>query len=382
MPTLSEGSIVEWEYTITSPFFWRIDDVIMQYDIPIKIVESKVEIPEYFIFKNQSQGFQRFTVDRTTKQGKIVLTSKTRSGWTVSKTEFNRDQIDFTTNITSCSGKNMPALEEEPYVNNIDNYRTLLKYEISATKFPNSHIKHYNNTWEDVTKSIYNSTNFGGQLKKTSYFSDDLLSITAKTDPLPKKVASIFQFVKSKIKWNGFNSIYTRDGVKKAYKEGVGNVAEINLILVAMLREVGLKANPILVSTRSHGIPIFPTTDGFNYVIAGVEVQNNVILLDATETYSIPNVLPLRDLNWKGRIVRESGSSTFINLFPKKHSVENTFINVNLNSDGSIENGFKRVSYNNLNALNIRKKYNALSKDELISKLEEKDNFEIVELKK
>ena len=79
-----------------------------------------------------------------------------------------------------------------------------------------------------------------------------------------------------------------------------------------MLRYAGLNANPILVSTRSNGIPLFPTTDGFNYVIAGIEVQDAVILLDATERNSFPNILPNRALNWMGRLVRKDGSSSSV----------------------------------------------------------------------
>ena len=74
-----------------------------------------------------------------------------------------------------------------------------------------------------------------------------------------------FNFLKSKVKWNGFYGKYTDKGVRKAYKDRVGNVAEINLILTSMLRFAGLNANPVLVSSRGNGIPIFPTTNGFDY---------------------------------------------------------------------------------------------------------------------
>ncbi len=176
------------------------------------------------------------------------------------------------------------------------------------------------------------------------------------------------------MKWNKINSLYTSNqGIKKAYKDGVGNVAEINLTLVAMLREAGIEANPILVSTRSHGISLYPTKDGYNYVIAGVEVFNNVILLDATEKYSSPNVLPLRVLNWKGRLIREHGSSTTIDLYPKKFNIESIKLSTKLDEEGSIS-GLKITTYNNLNALQYRKNYAYLAEDDLISKLEIENN--------
>ena len=59
--------------------------------------------------------------------------------------------------------------------------------------------------------------------------------------------------------------------MRKAYKDKTGNVAEINLMLTAMLRYAGINANPVLVSTRSNGIALFPNRTAFNYVIAAVE---------------------------------------------------------------------------------------------------------------
>lgn len=375
MPNLTEGCVVEWDYTITSPYYNIIDDMELQSFIPIKYIESKVETPEYYVFKNVMQGYYPVKIDRSAKSSYITFRNKerneTRQG--NSQTSFSQSKLDYKTNIIECKLQNVPALKEEPYVNNINNYLTALKFELTSVKMPNSPIKFYNTTWEDVTKTIYKSSNFGGQLDKKSHFKDDLAALVNMTAPDNEKIGKIFQFVKEKIKWNNSKRLYTNDGVKKAYKEGVGNVAEINLTMVAMLREANLKANPILISTRDYGVPLFPTQEGFNYVIAGVETSNGVILLDATEKYSTPNVLPLRALNWMGRIVRENGSSGEINLFPTNKTKETVFIMANIDSEGLLT-GTERCSFDNLLALNSRSKYNNLAEDELIGVLEKRNN--------
>jgi hypothetical protein len=48
-----------------------------------------------------------------------------------------------------------------------------------------------------------------------------------------KKIEVIFNFVKTKVKWNDYNGYSCNDGVKN--KDKTGNVAEINLMLTAML---------------------------------------------------------------------------------------------------------------------------------------------------
>jgi hypothetical protein len=386
MPNLQEGSIIEWEYSKHSPYLANIDDMVLQHEIPLKTVDAQFEIPEFFIFKNQGQGYYPVRIEKSTKNSKIAINSKIRNGGkkfgiTTKSTTFHQSKIDFQTNITSCLANNVPALKEEPHVNNIKNYLTLFKFELSAIKFDNTPIQYFNTTWEDVTKTIYEASIFGGQLDRSNYYKEDLENLIMMTDPLEAKINKIFHFVKNKIKWNGIRSQYTFEGVRKAYNEGVGNVAEINLTLVNMLREAGLNANPVLVSTRDNGIPLAPTSKGFNYVIAAVEFQDDVILLDATELYGLPNVLPLRALNWQGRIVREDGSSAPINLFPKSYSSKMVFLNVDIDQNALIS-GYLRILYENLNALNYRNLFNNLSDEELIGVLEkENQNIEIIDLK-
>lgn len=380
MPNLKEGCIVEWEYTIYSPYYWHIDDMVFQYKIPARHIDSQVIIPEYYVFKNQTKGYYPIKIERDKKPSSININSRSREGSLINRTTFSQDKIDFQSDLIHCVVQNVPAIKHEPYVNNIDNYITSLKFELTAVKFPNSVPKYYNTTWEDVTKTIYDSPNFGEQLKKNNYFEDDLNAIVNKTDPLHEKITKVFQFVKNKIKWNGYKSKYTDEGVRQAYKNRTGNVAEINLALIAMLREVDVNANPVLVSTRDYGIPLFPTSDGFNYVIAGIENKDNLILLDATEQFSTPNVLPMRDLNWQGRLIRKNGSSVSINLFPESPTEELVFANFKID-ENTMVSGMSRTLYKDLNALLYRDKNNSLSDEELIRNLEQDHpNLEITEL--
>ena len=157
--------------------------------------------------------------------------------------------------------------------------------EATVVKFLNSARKYYSTTWEKVSKQIIRSSLFGGELAKTSYYETDLQNILKKTTSDYEKVGAIFNFLKLRMKWNGIKGEYSSKGVKKAYVEKVGNVADINLILISMLQFAGLNANAILVSSKGNGIPLFPTLDGFNYVIAIVEFQNGGYVLSANNNF-------------------------------------------------------------------------------------------------
>jgi hypothetical protein len=134
------------------------------------------------------------------------------------------------------------------------------------------------------------------------------------------------------------------------------------------------------VSTRDNGIPILPTRTGFNYVIAAIEIQDGLILLDASHPYTTANILPEHVINWQGRIVRESGSSTWINLNSGSASKETISLNIKINDDLSID-GKVRDHLTNQLAFEFRERYNNINKDLHIQKLEEdKGEIEITNL--
>ncbi len=384
MPNIKEGCVLEWNYKIISPFK-RIEDLQFQYEIPVKKIEAKIEIPEYFVYNRRHKGYYPITSNEETKGSTISLFDRTREGGdsrqrnvtsTVTETKVN-----YITKLEYYNATNIPAMIEEAYVSNLDNYKTAIQYEYSELHWPHEPIKYYTTSWENVVKTIYDNFDFSSEIYKSNHFSEDLNLVLAASPTDSQKITGILELVKSKIKWNDYNGLSKFNGTKKAYKEGIGNVADVNLNLVSMLNKAGFKANPVILSTKSNGIPIFPTIDGFNYVIAAIEVDNDLILLDATEEYSIPNVLPSRDLNWQGRILRENGSSAWVALTPSKPSETNSKMSIVFNDQGIIE-GVKRTQYNNLNALNYRNKYAKIKDDDIISKVEaENGTMEILDFR-
>jgi len=362
MPNASEGSILEWSYKITSPF-WKIDDLEIQEDIPTEFYHAKIKTPEYFIFKKMVKGGYSIYPKEYRENRNMRVTSESSSGTGLTN-KTGSSTMSVVENVSEYELTYVPALKEEPYVNNINNYRLLVTYELSAIQFPNRPFKNYATSWEEVVNSISKHDDFGKQLDKTKFLRDKASEIKASSGGQEEIVGKAYDFVRGKMNWNGNYGKYTNKGIQKAFKENTGNVSEINLTLVGLLREAGITANPVLISTRKHGIPIFPTLEGFNYVVAGVTIGNNTILLDATDKDLALGTLPPRALNWEGTMVLEDGQSMKVNLFPTKHSQFNSMMNVVINEDGSIE-GKRSTSVNDLDAYAYRKAYKDVSQEEL-----------------
>jgi len=380
MPNAKVGSVVEWEYTINSPFSSNISDIVFQYKIPVKKIEAKIEIPQYYTFKYQPNLYYPIHVETSRKNRTLRFSYRTSDG-TGAKTSSNTATEEIYEIVYTATESNIPAIKKEPLINNIKNYIAKIHFEHTSTQFPGKKVKFYSNTWESVAKSIFKNFYFGKQLQNTNYLKAAVASQINDVKTDQEKALRLYHFIKTQIKWNKNYGKYTEKGLKKAFQEHIGNAADINLNLVAMFRAAGLKANPVLISTRSHGIPLFPTRDGFNYVIAALELPNGLALFDATEPLSAPNVLPIRALNWKGRLVRDDGTSRSLNLFSVKPAKERVTLFVKMDDEGVIT-GMKRSSYYTNYALNYRKNKAFLAEDDLIAKVEKTNNgIEITNLK-
>ena len=372
MPNVKEGSVIEYAYEIKSTILESPRDWVFQTSIPVNYSEYVMSIPEYFIYSSNLKGFITPTIKVDKEKSSILLTSKERvNNGRVTATNFSEDKIEFIETNTTYIAEFLPAMNEESYVNNIDNYTVSLVQELAMTKFPNQPIKTYSTDWGDVAKTIYAYDDFGLELNKTGYFEDDLKSILAGLTSVEEKIDVIFSYVKSTVKWNDYYGYSCNDGVKKAYKDKTGNIAEINLMLTAMLRYAGLNANPVLVSTRSNGIPRFPNRTGFNYVIAAVENGANLTLLDASDQAVSPNVLPLRAVNWLGRLIRKDGSSDAIDLMPSRLSNDLITMSYTIDDKGTVSGKYRRQQ-DNYNAMLSRNAIRNIKEESYLEKLEMK----------
>jgi hypothetical protein len=353
MPNVKEGSIIEFEYKIRSGNFGSLRDWYFQTSIPVNYSEYKVKTPSFLTFNKRTKGFIYPKIS--------------------SEPTYNEE----TSNVYTL--ENVPAMKEETLVNNIDNYKTSVSFELALVSIPGRIFKTFTTDWNSVAKNIYDYDDFGPELNKTGYFEEDLKAIVAGLTKQDEIILAILNYVKTTVKWNDYTGYSCNDGVKKAYKDKTGNVAEINLMLTAMLRTAGLKANPVLLSTRSNGIALFPSRTAFNYVIAAVETPDGLILLDATSKFSTPNVLPFRDLNWLGRLIRKDGTSQEVDLMPKKASNDNVTMNYTIDASGKITGKLRRQRTDH-NAMVFRSEIENIKEEDYLEKLEnENEKIEIAD---
>ena len=371
MPDVKEGSVIEYKYTIKSPFISVFPEWRFQEAIPVMHSEYVTKIPEYYTFNPTFRGYHHPAITRTTANRSFASSNREAKEGSFVATEMAHSKIEYQDHITTYKIDNVPAMKNERFVSNIDTYTSTIEHELATIKYPNQPGKSFATTWEDVVKTIYDSPNFGPELKKTGYFEKDIDALIAGLTTPQEKAAAIFSYVKNRMNWNDTYGYFCDAGVKKAYNDKVGNVAEINLMLTAMLRYAKISANPVLVTTRSQKIALFPNRTAFNYVISAIEVNNQVVLLDATAGSSLPNILPVRALNWMGKLIRPDGSSTNVDLMPQMNSKEVINISAQIDKDGKVT-GKARDQYFDYNAFVFRESYGGVNKDNYVENMEKR----------
>lgn len=164
------------------------------------------------------------------------------------------------------------------------------------------------------------------------------------------------------------------ENLKTFTKLKEGNSAELNLFLIGLLKYAGFETDPVLISTRDHGkvYSKYPFHHFFNYVIGKVKINNQWLLIDATDPFCPNNMLPSYCINGSGLIIQKD-KEEWIKLETKVPSVCTTHISHNFDESektDKVKVSFKATNYD---ALDWRKESNN-KKENLLKKLEIKEN--------
>jgi len=335
MPDVRVGTIVEVQYSFTGlPMEWNFQD-----RVPVRLSELRIPVSADFTIQKAFFGFEPLSVNET---GRWVA-------------------------------KNMPALRPEPYINSLVNYLNRAEIELSSIDIP-GYWFYLTTTWEAVNIFLLEHKYFGESVKGLGLFlNDDAKSIKSLSIPEFEKMKAACDTVRRRIKWNEIESVFTTSETGFTYKKGSGNSADVNIILVQLLKKIGFDAFPIALSTRENGIisPSFPTINKFNYVIAGVKYNGKDYLFDATDPYLPAGMLPFRVLNGRGRIIDERYSN-WIDLAPPCDQKETAYFDMKVDEFGELT-GFITYTKNDYDAYYFRKDYKSHnSESEYLNEIESK----------
>lgn len=345
IPAVKEGTVIEYKYKLTSERPDVIEDCVFQQDIPVMYSSYDVTIPQYFDFNAELVGKNQIKVAESLVNQSASFENEYQQSYTVS----------FTSRRIFLTVINLPAMKDEPNVWCADDYRTKVTFELKGTKFPGSDYKPFTSKWEDIDALLKKDKEFGEVLNMVNPFREEMRAMQVTSLPSnTEKIRAIFKFLKSKIVWDGTYRLYG-ENIKKAIKKGAGSNADINFILISMLKDASIDAYPVMMSKRSSGrLPIlFPSVYKLNTFIVGINDGSSIVYLDGSVSNGDINILPPVLMVDRARVYNSNGPGSWVDLTSVgRHSV-NAIVKASISPEGTIT-GERAVSYSGDKAVGFR----------------------------
>ncbi len=331
-PNIQDGSILEYKFTIVSPYFFSLDGWEFQHELPTVYSKFQTVLPINFRYNKIFYGDRPLSAQRSEiKLKDFVLPA-------------NNGTKDSEMNIYAM--ENIPSYYEERYMLSHKNYISRVAYEPLVFKAFYGHEYPFTKTWEDVDNSFKSRKDFGSQLSNKGYFRRKLPKEILKIDDDLERAKAVYSFIQKSYTWNNRYFHYGQD-VRDAFSEKLGSVSSINLSLVNALEAAQLESKPVILSTRANGLPteIYPVLSNFNYVVAMVRIGNEKILLDATNKQAPFGILPFRALNGKGRVMDFDKGSYWLPITPFSQNIDYVKSQINTTDDGKFIAKIEQSNY-------------------------------------
>ena len=337
LPNVRPGTVIEYRYTLESPDYFTLYTLEFQQDIPVRRCNFQVEFPGYFMYKFVAGG-DLFDIRYTSGQRRILFGNSTVEGFT-----------------GTWKGNNIPAYREEPFSTGSDDYYARVGFELSQINVPGYYFEDVSPTYPKLSEKLLKRTDFGEYIEKAGVVKAKAAELKAEGGSETDILRRIYSWVARNMMWNGYSDFTASATMSKIYEDARGNAADINLMLLSMLRMAGLQADPIILSTREHGLvnPLFAIIQRFNHVAVAASADGKSYIIDATDPVRPFNMLPEECLNGQGWLVSEFGGS-WLSLSNGEHHGETVTLELTLDETGTLTGKADNI-YESYDAWLVRK---------------------------
>lgn len=348
LPKVKSGSIFEYKYLkrVEEPSQipdWEFDELI-----PVKWSKLVAEIPtflRYSIVKRTSDSF--FIEKRESSSSRFKISYTPESGTYASLSRRTLD-IRAESEIFTFVMKDLPALKREPYISSIHNHTNKLFFFLSALDIPGQVYEEYAVSWDSYIEK-WLSVNNHESLFTSEPWARKVVDDLKLAGDKKEQIRRIYDHIGS-FNWTNEVATYTTKKIESVYKSKFGNSADLNLLLIKILRAANINASPVLLSTRSNGKVNrkFVLPHQLNHTIAFIELENESFFLDVTSPFKT-SILPSYNLNGHGLIVQK-GAVNWVKLKNQERSSKEIKYEMKLDKSGNIS-GKVEVSASGIDGL-------------------------------
>lgn len=302
LPAVREGSVIEYSYTITSYRYFAIPSWHFQWlNYPCLYSEYEAVFPDVIRYLVTHSGNDPFYKDETS----IVKNNK----------YYMEDVTVISNDIKKhWAMKDIPSFKKEKFIYSPRDYLDKMEFALAQTS-NGQDVHNLNTSWETATNELLSESHFGTAIENDN--SVNLLStvnkITSSDKDIMESARHLYSYVRDNFICIPDNDIYLNDDLYNVNKKKKGNVADLNLLLIALLRQKGINADPVILSTRKYGKnpADYPVLEKMNYVICMARLMGDTVYLDASRPDLGFGKLSLDCYNGHARIISKNGGPLY-----------------------------------------------------------------------
>jgi len=367
MPNVIENSIIEYEYTLQTPFKSKFTDWKFQAKIPKIHSRFHALIPSNYVYNRSLIGILKLTKNEASIRKDcfhLPMYTDIQTG-DCEELLYAMDDV--------------PAFIEEEFMTAKKNHLSRIKFEISEFRGFYGSKQGFTENWKDIDEAYKNEKSLGKQLQQVNYMRKHLPSHLFEIKTPLEKAIQTFDFIKNHYTWNKKIKLFYNINVKKAFKNKNGSLTEINFALINALKALNINADFLILSTRANGLPSksHPTIRDFNYGAVRTVIEGKEYFLDASDKLLPFGMLPYKSLNSYGRVMDLKKGSYWTTIVPNKNNQERLTLNLKINENGDFE-GVMHRWYNGYGAFYERKKAKLVSQEKYLETIENGDNHLII----
>ena len=313
MPEVRVGSVIDYSFTITTGWYKRLPAWQIQGNVPKLIAEYAITHSKLLTYK-------------------CILHSRCSMKAFDDKESMYTSPDDFchyfkksTSTFGDCFSiwvrKNVPALKQEPYVTNPQNYMESMDLQIERNLYATTN-QPFMDTWEKYNEEEWKK-DLAKNVRKSNSFLDDTVKkiIGIETDKL-QIAKAIFKYVRDnysiyeKIKTGKteLEKLIYKSVIEHVFYKREGSIIQINGLLIAMLNNAGLEAYFLKTGTTNtiSAVPQYPVYGRLNYTACALRLDTSYIFLDASNKFNIFGFLPDKYYNGYARVISEKGDAVVL----------------------------------------------------------------------
>lgn len=335
IPQVKVGSVIKYSYSIYRRRIYDIPSWLAQDKYPVKSTHCSIQMPGYVGYYYEQTGSHKVTMDKRE---------------TMNETRDVR--FDF-------SYYDLPALPKNAdYIYCPMDYADKIDFEVMEVLWRGQR-HNFTKSQNDVNRLLFTSKEFGGRLRQSNPLKEEMEALNIKAIPdVMERIEATIALLKSRLRWNGKYAL-VGTSLSKVLKEGSGDNADLNFVLMSMLKDAGVDCYPAVMSRRSRGkLPANrPSIDALNtFVVAIAENPTTMHYYDCSAENGYLDILPAELNVDRAFILYKTNKFEEVNL--QKVVSQRTFVNITaeLTAEGKMT-GKCVYSLSGIAAMNFRNKW-------------------------